>query len=171
MKKTTFLSIKAKTCFQVSMHIRVFLVANPFRLRLRRTRGIRWYKTWELHQTKCHDTLWWWNTLNRRPWLYTLDFYTKVQVWGMMSHQKPSWLKRKKWCSPALLKKERIKKELWKKRKLKKKQREENNIKRERNDIYRKKQKRKKRRERILLFHIFVTTKAHGLYTLVVYAV
>ena len=28
------------------------------------------------------DALWSWNTLERRPWNCTLDFHTKVQVWG-----------------------------------------------------------------------------------------
>jgi len=28
------------------------------------------------------DALWSWNTLERRPWHCTLDFHTKVQVWG-----------------------------------------------------------------------------------------
>jgi hypothetical protein len=36
--KNPFLSIKVRTYFQVSMHLRVFLVAD--RLRLRRTRDI-----------------------------------------------------------------------------------------------------------------------------------
>ena len=38
-KKLSFL-IKARTCCQVSMHLQVFLVANPFWLRSIRTRYI-----------------------------------------------------------------------------------------------------------------------------------
>jgi hypothetical protein len=44
-KKITFLLTKARTCFQVSMHLQVFFVANPFRLRTRRARDIRCART------------------------------------------------------------------------------------------------------------------------------
>jgi hypothetical protein len=49
-KKILFLSIKARTCFQASIHLRVFLFANHDRLRSRRIGDIQCLKSWELHQ-------------------------------------------------------------------------------------------------------------------------
>ena len=37
------------------MHLRVFLVANPFRLRLKRTKDMRSPRTWELLQLDAGD--------------------------------------------------------------------------------------------------------------------
>ena len=37
------------------MHLRVFLVANPFRLRLKRTKDMRRSRTWELLQLDAGD--------------------------------------------------------------------------------------------------------------------
>jgi len=76
--------IKVRSCYQVSMHLWVFLVTNLFRKRSRRRGDVQCLRTWEATSTIHIDVLWWWNTLKRRPWLYTLDFYTKAQVWGRM---------------------------------------------------------------------------------------
>ena len=82
-----FLLIKARTCYQVSMYLRVFLVANHFRLRLRRTRDVRCSRTWELHQL--YILFFGDGTYSKGdPSIYTLDFYIKVQVWGREFHYK-----------------------------------------------------------------------------------
>jgi hypothetical protein len=81
------------------MHLRVFLVANPFRLRTRRTRDIWCLKPRGLHQLHILMIFGDGTHSKRRPWLCTLDFYTKIQVWGdgesprFHTHQKPSCLK------------------------------------------------------------------------------
>jgi hypothetical protein len=75
--------------------------------------------------TKHRDTLWRWNTLRWRPRHYTLDFYTKVQMWGRMvclttkfhTHQRLSWLKRKMISALPCYKKKREKRIYEKRRK------------------------------------------------------
>ena len=92
--------------------------------------------------TKSHDTLWWWNTLKRRPWHYTLDFYTKVQVWGRESNYKIPYklmVIKKMMSALPCSKKER--------------RRTKNREKKEK--IYMTKKERR-RESRILLFHTFV---------------
>ena len=87
------------------MHLWVFLVANHFRLRLRRTRGIQCSRTWELHQLKCRDCLWWWNTLKKEIPLHTWLLHKSSSVGEDVEnvttssiHTKScSWL-RKWWC-------------------------------------------------------------------------
>ena len=66
------------------MHLRVFLCVNPFRLRSRRTWDIWCLKTWELHRLHTLMIFDDGTHSKRRPQHYTLDFYTKVQVWGRM---------------------------------------------------------------------------------------
>jgi len=103
------------------MHLRVFLFANPFRWRSRRTGTYDVWKHESCIKLKCRDALWRWNTLKRRPQHYTLGFYTKVQVWGRMVRTSPhvpstpkvTLVKKKNDDdSSILLKKEREKK-IW----------------------------------------------------------
>ena len=66
------------------MHLWVFLCVNSFRLRSRRIGDIRCLKTWEmyrLHTLMIFDDR---THPKRRPRHYTLDFYTKLQVWRRM---------------------------------------------------------------------------------------
>ena len=64
------------------MHLWVFLCANPFRLRTRRTRDIRCSRTQELHQLYTLMIFGDLTLSKGNPQHCTLDFYTKVQVWG-----------------------------------------------------------------------------------------
>ena len=66
------------------MHLRVFLLANHFRIRSRRTRVHTMIENMGVTSTIHLDAFWWWNVLGRRLRPYTLEFYTKVQVWGAM---------------------------------------------------------------------------------------
>jgi len=143
------LSTRARTCYQDSMHLRVFLFANPFRWRSRRTGTYDVWKHESCIKLKCRDALWRWNTLKRRPQHYTLGFYTKVQVWGRMVRTSPHVPSTPKVTlvnkkndddSSILLKKEREKK-IWyiyekgKKRELKKREKKKM--------IYKKKRKKR----------------------------
>jgi hypothetical protein len=71
------------------MYLWVFLFANHFRLRTRRTGDKRCLKTWELHQLYTLIIVGDGTHLKRRPRHGTLDFYTKVQVWGRMVRVSP----------------------------------------------------------------------------------
>ena len=50
IKKIFSLKKIIRACFGYSMDLQVFLVANPFRLRLKRTKDMRLLGTWELFQ-------------------------------------------------------------------------------------------------------------------------
>jgi hypothetical protein len=92
----TFLAIKVRTCFQVSMHLRVFFVANPFRLRTRRTGDIRCLKPWGLHQL--HTLMIFGNGTHSKgdPNPAHLTFTQSQSVWKdcenpkFHTHQRPS---------------------------------------------------------------------------------
>ena len=97
------------------------------------------------------DTLWSWNTLERRPWHCTLDFHIKVQVWGKslsVSQQSSKHPKEypcfKKVSDLACSKKKKERK----KRERDKKKKKEKNKERE------KKRERKKERVREPWLHI-----------------
>jgi hypothetical protein len=72
-----FLLIKARTCGQANMHLSVFLVANHFKIRSRRTRAHTMLENMEATSIIHLDALWWWNTLKRRPWPAHLTFTQK----------------------------------------------------------------------------------------------
>ena len=69
------------------MDLRVFLVANPFRLRLKRIKDMRRPGTWELFQLYTGYSLVIEHTLKGTPtprtWLL-VSRHTKVQVWGKL---------------------------------------------------------------------------------------
>ena len=70
--------------FSSSMHLRVFLFANHFRLRIKKHRDIQCLRTWEQHQL--YALMFFGNGTHSKgdPQHCTLNFYTKVQVWGKM---------------------------------------------------------------------------------------
>ena len=73
--------------FLDSMDLRVFLVANPFRLRLKRTKDMQRPGTWELFQLYTGCSLDIEHTLkeNTKPHTRLLvSQHTKVQVWGKL---------------------------------------------------------------------------------------
>jgi hypothetical protein len=63
------------------MHLRVFLVTNPFKLRLRRTKDMRSPGTWELFQLYTGYSLVIEHTLKETPTHLTL---------GVPTHKSPS---------------------------------------------------------------------------------
>jgi hypothetical protein len=121
--------------FHVSMHLQVFLIANHFRSRLRRTRGQAMHETTGAASTT-YDDLWWWNTLKRRP-----QHCTKKSKCGrgwcephqmFHPHQRSPWLK--KWWQLYLAKKRGDIKNEWHKNWKFLKKREKNDIKKKREE-------------------------------------
>ena len=83
VKKFLLLKKIIRACLSGSMHLRVFLVANPFRLRLKRTKDMRCPGTWELFQLYTGYSLVIEHTLKETP-------NTTHLTLGILTHKSPS---------------------------------------------------------------------------------
>ena len=86
-KNPSLLKKIIRAYFWYSMELWVFLIANPFRLRLKRTKDMRHPGTWELFQLYTGYSLVIEHTLKGTPAPRTWHLvfrHTKVQAWGML---------------------------------------------------------------------------------------
>ena len=116
----------------------------PFQVTIKKNRGHTMPENIRFASSEHFDALWSGNTLKRRSRHYTLDFHTKVQVWGK-SHsvtlqvptiQRSILISRR--CQPWLA---------WKKIEVKKKYKKERDIKKRKKRKEKNKERKKERKE------------------------